>query len=175
MFIYWPIMFKREYLEYNSLGLLIIKLIISTKTIKTSSASSKPWMVGSLYQTPGIGESSPSKPRLRLINSIITILSGKYCTVGMYFLMFTCNKNDIEWYDLQRSHFRIHYLLPRECIGKYCPRDNISWYTPQGKYQNNIHGPRGAKSPPSGNLSVLRGCISQYIPPLGSVRIHYHP
>ena len=34
-------------------------------------------------------------------------------------------------------------------------------------------GPRGAKSPPSGNLSGLGGCISQYIPPLGSVRIHY--
>ena len=33
-------------------------------------------------------------------------------------------------------------------------------------------GPRGAKSPPSGNLSGLGGCISQYIPPLGSVRIH---
>ena len=35
-------------------------------------------------------------------------------------------------------------------------------------------GPRGAKSPPSGNLSGLRGCISQYIPPLGSVQIQYH-
>ena len=34
-------------------------------------------------------------------------------------------------------------------------------------------GPRDAKSPPSGNLSVLGGCISQYIPPLGSVRIQY--
>ena len=33
-------------------------------------------------------------------------------------------------------------------------------------------GPRGAKSPPSGNLLGLGGCISQYIPPLGSVRIH---
>ena len=42
----------------------------------------------------------------------------------------------------------------------------------------NIHhavgnlGSEGAN--PSGNLSVLGGCISQYIPPLGSVRIHYH-
>ena len=32
-------------------------------------------------------------------------------------------------------------------------------------------GPRGAKSPPLGNLSGLGGCISQYTPPLGSVRI----
>ena len=41
----------------------------------------------------------------------------------------------------------------------------------------NIHhavgnlGSHGAN--PSGNLSVLGGCISQYIPPLGSVRIKY--
>ena len=34
-------------------------------------------------------------------------------------------------------------------------------------------GPRGAKSQPLGNLSGLGGCISQYIPPLGSVRIQY--
>ena len=34
-------------------------------------------------------------------------------------------------------------------------------------------GPRGAKSTPLGNLSGLGGCISQYIPPLGSVRIQY--
>ena len=36
-------------------------------------------------------------------------------------------------------------------------------------------GPRGAKSTPLGNLSGLGGCISQYIPPLGSVRIQYIP
>ena len=34
-------------------------------------------------------------------------------------------------------------------------------------------GPRGAKSPPLGNLLGLGGCIFQYIPPLGSVRIQY--
>ena len=33
-------------------------------------------------------------------------------------------------------------------------------------------GPRGAKSPPLGNLLGLGECIFQYIPPLGSVRIH---
>ena len=33
-------------------------------------------------------------------------------------------------------------------------------------------GPRGAKSPPSGNLLGLGGCIFQYIPPLVSVRTH---
>ena len=32
-------------------------------------------------------------------------------------------------------------------------------------------GPRGAKSPPLGNLLGLGGCIFRYIPPLGSVRI----
>ena len=34
-------------------------------------------------------------------------------------------------------------------------------------------GPRGAKSPPLGNLLGLGGCIFRYIPPLGSVRIQY--
>ena len=34
-------------------------------------------------------------------------------------------------------------------------------------------GPRGAKSPPLGNLVGLGECIFQYIPPLGSVRIQY--
>ena len=34
-------------------------------------------------------------------------------------------------------------------------------------------GPRGAKSPPLGNLLGLGGCIFRYIPPLGSVRIHH--
>ena len=35
---------------------------------------------------------------------------------------------------------------------------------------------RGFCTPrPSGNLSGLGGCISQYIPPLGSVRIQSHP
>ena len=33
-------------------------------------------------------------------------------------------------------------------------------------------GPRGAKSPPLGNLLGLGECIFQYTPPLGSVRIH---
>ena len=42
------------------------------------------------------------------------------------------------------------------CIGKYIPQ-----------------GPRGTKFSPLGNLLVLGGCISQYIPPLGSVRIQY--
>ena len=36
-------------------------------------------------------------------------------------------------------------------------------------------GPRGAKSPPLGNLLGLGGCIFRYIPPLGSVRIQYIP
>ena len=34
-------------------------------------------------------------------------------------------------------------------------------------------GPRGAKSPPLGNLLGLGGCIFRYIPPLGSVRIQF--
>ena len=93
--------------------------------------------------------------------------------IGVYFFIFTCNRDDIEGYDLQRSYFPIHSLLPRECIGKYCPSDSIPRYTSLcEKIIGQSLGPWGAKSPPLGNLSVLRGCISQYIPPLGSVPIH---
>ena len=63
-----------------------------------------------------------------------------------------CWWGENEWYD------HISNTLLRKCVGKYCSRDSISWY-------------RGAKSPPKGNLKVREGCISQCIPPLGSVRI----
>ena len=33
----------------------------------------------------------------------------------------TCYRDDIEWYDLQRLHYPIYSLFPRECIGKYWP------------------------------------------------------
>merc|ERR1711894_705458 len=33
-------------------------------------------------------------------------------TVGMYFLVSTGNRGDIEWHDLQRSYYPIHFLLP---------------------------------------------------------------
>ena len=52
-----------------------------------------------------------------------------YCAVGMDSLIFPGNRDDIEWHNQQRSYFQIHTLLPSECIGKYWPRDNISWYT----------------------------------------------
>ena len=39
---------------------------------------------------------------------------------------------------IKRSYFLIHPLLPRECIGKYCPRNSISQFTPKGKYQEHI-------------------------------------
>ena len=34
-----------------------------------------------------------------------------HCTVGMYFLVSTGNRGDIEWHDLQRSYYPIHSLL----------------------------------------------------------------
>ena len=49
------------------------------------------------------------------------------------------------------------------------PRDSIALEIALGQSL----GPRGAKSPPLGNLLGLRGCIFQYIPPLRSVRIQY--
>ena len=35
-----------------------------------------------------------------------------YRTVGMYFLVSTGKRGDIEWHDLQRSYYQIHSLLP---------------------------------------------------------------
>ena len=53
----------------------------------------------------------------------------------MYFSIF--NRDAIK-YDLQRSYFLTHPLFPRECIGKCCPMDSISQYTPLGEYQEHI-------------------------------------
>ena len=48
-------------------------------------------------------------------------------TVGMYFLIL----NDMIFKD-HIIQYMIHFLLlPWECIGKYSPRDSISWYTPE--------------------------------------------
>ena len=41
---------------------------------------------------------------------------------------------------------------------------------PEGEARGQSRGPRGAKSPPEGNLEGRGGCISQYIPTRGSVR-----
>ena len=45
---------------------------------------------------------------------------------------------------------------------------------PEGEARGKSRGPRGAKSPPEGNLKGRGGCISQCIPTRGSVRIQYH-
>ena len=47
------------------------------------------------------------------------------------------------------------------CIGKYTPRGPRDF-------------PRGAKSPPEGNLEGRGGCIFRYIPTRGSVRTFFH-
>ena len=41
---------------------------------------------------------------------------------------------------------------------------------PEGEARGKSRGPRGAKSPPEGNLKGRGGCISQCIPTRGSVR-----
>ena len=56
-----------------------------------------------------------------VVSDRIPILSS---LTGMYFLIF--NRDDNQRHDLQRSYYPIHSLLPREYIGKYCPRDSIS-------------------------------------------------
>ena len=76
---------------------------------------------------------------------------------------------------LQGSYWPIHSLLPRERIDKYCPRDNRFHETnPRANITHTSSGNLGVqtKSPPSGNISVLVGCISQYIPPFGNICIN---
>ena len=66
----------------------------------------------------------------------------------------------------------LYTALARDALGNTSP-SNLE-ISPSGRDFTPLGlGPRGAKSLPLGNLSVLGGCISKYIPPLGSVRIHY--
>ena len=46
---------------------------------------------------------------------------------------------------------------------------------PEGEARGQSRGPRGAKSPPEGNLEGRGGCIFRYIPTRGSVRTFSHP
>ena len=50
------------------------------------------------------------------------IIFNMHQTVGMYFLVFLDNRDDIKWYDLQGPYYPIHSLLRRKCIEKlpYC-------------------------------------------------------
>ena len=45
---------------------------------------------------------------------------------------------------------------------------------PEGEARGQSRGPRGAKSPPEGNLEGRGGCIFRYIPTRGSVRTFFH-
>ena len=56
------------------------------------------------------------------------------------------------------------------CIGKYIPRGPKDFPKPLEIALGQSLGPRGAKSPPEGNLEGRGGCISQCIPTRGSVR-----
>ena len=64
-------------------------------------------------------------------------------TVGMYFLVSTGNRGDIEWHDLQRSYYPIHSLLPgvyvsilslRTVFPRTLPMANIRNTSSRGKH-----------------------------------------
>ena len=59
-------------------------------------------------------------------------------TVGMYFLVSTGNRADIEWHDLQRSYLSNTFPAPGSVRINAVPRDSISPYTPYGEYQEHI-------------------------------------
>ena len=50
---------------------------------------------------------------------LILTIFNIHRTIGMYFLVFTGNRDDSECYDLQGSYYPIQSMLPGECIGKY--------------------------------------------------------
>ena len=70
-------------------------------------------------------------------------------------------------------YWKIHFPRPKRFSkgGDFAPRPSR---LSSGFALGQSLGPRGAKSPPLGNLLGLGGCIFQYIPPLGSVRIQYY-
>ena len=73
------------------------------------------------------------------------------------------------------------HCLESGCIGKYIPlgprdfpRAGILHPSALEIALGQSLGPRGAKSPPLGNLLGLGGCIFRYIPTRGSVRTFFH-
>ena len=68
----------------------------------------------------------------------VLILTLSIFSMGVFLDIPWKQRWHIEWNDLQRSHYPIHSLLPRECTRKYIPRDSISWYTPNREYQEHI-------------------------------------
>ena len=84
-----------------------------------------------------------------------------------------------QYFPANSERMSVH-CLESGCIGKYThlgprdfPRAGILHPSALEIALGQSLGPRGAKSPPLGNLLGLGECIFQYIPPLGSVRIQY--
>ena len=88
-------------------------------------------------------------------------------TVGMYFLVSTGNSMILNVLIFRDQNIQ-YTPCSRECTDTILPLGTVFPLGPQESL-----GPRFAKSPPLENLLGLGGCIIQYIPPLGSVRIQY--
>ena len=90
----------------------------------------------------------------------------------------------LQWWENLAGAFRAARACPccdctSLCIEGLYPytvkgRDGLNRNTVERKDVLGITCPEGTKSPSARNLLVLDGCISQYIPPLGSVRTWYH-
>ena len=89
-----------------------------------------------------------------------------------------------QYFPANSERMSVH-CLESGCIGKYThlgprdfPRARILHprpsRLPSGFALGQSLRPRGARSPPLGNLLGLGECIFQYIPPLGRVLLHYH-
>ena len=84
-----------------------------------------------------------------------------------------------QYFPANSERMSVH-CLESGCIGKFThlgprdfPRVGILHPSALKIALGQSLGPRGAKSPPLGNLLGLGECIFQYIPPLGSVRTQY--
>ena len=77
---------------------------------------------------------------------------------GRSFKLQMTNTPQNQYFPANAERMDVH-CLESGCIGKYIPLGPRDF-------------PRAGILHPSGNLLGLGGCISQYIPPLGSVRIH---
>ena len=107
--------------------------------------------------------------------------SASRCTVREIFLKFQMKTHHKINTSLLMLREWTYTALSRDALGNKSPSAleislgrGFCTPRPSGFALGKSLGPRGAKSTPLGNFSGLGGCISQYIPPLGSVRIQYH-
>jgi len=88
-------------------------------------------------------------------------------TVGMYFLVSTGNRGDIEWHDLQRSYYPIHSLLPGVYVsilslGTVFPR-TLPWANIRNTSSRGKHWQCSSNDADKLNVDICRQAKRHYI------------